>query len=73
MTWTPTIRPGSTEVRVESLPNCDLRPCPNPAAYDARLPRNATLGGAWAYVCEAHAEQFDISLGTGCGQRLLTS
>lgn len=70
MTWAPLTRPGSTEVKVAQLPTCDI--CRDTvAAYDARLPRKASLGGAWAYVCEAHAEQFDITLGTGCGQRLI--
>jgi hypothetical protein len=62
----------STEVKVASLPPCDLckdlgRETPAPAAYDGK-----TVYGPWAYMCEEHWLLHGVGqLGTGYGQRLV--
>lgn len=59
----------STEVKVSSLPDCQLcaHIAKHPAAYDASIP----AVGSWAYVCEAAFVRLGCGLGTGRGQRLI--
>ena len=60
----------ATEVKVASIPDCDV--CASeakttPAAYDGRM-----VSGPWAYMCERHWAMFGVGqLGTGYGQRLI--
>ena len=67
----------STEVKVTSLPDCDLcqaqadsgrRPKDNvfKAKYDGK-----TRMGPWANMCPAHFQEHGVGLGTGKGQRLV--
>lgn len=57
----------STEVEVPELPSCDF--CEDSARYDAK-----TKLGPWAYLCPIDwKEHTDQQLGTGHGQRLVTS
>jgi hypothetical protein len=62
----------STEVKVGTIPDCDL--CAThgvtvPAYADAKL---APMG-PWANVCRQHFDQHGCTLGTGYGQRLVKS
>jgi len=55
----------SKQTTVSHLPDCDF--CDERAKYDVRIPFFAT----WGYVCETHFQQFECTLGTGRGQRLI--
>lgn len=59
---------NGTEARWDGpLPRCDLG-CGREAHYDAR-----TRQGPWGYLCDECFEEFGVGLGTGNGQRLVTS
>ena len=56
----------SEEVEVLELPDCQMDHAqPVLARYDAR-----TTLGPWAYLCEAHFQEYGVGLGTGNGQKL---
>lgn len=56
-----------TEVKVATLPPCDVCQDGTPAQYDAK-----TNGGPWAYLCDPHFVSLTNGrLGTGLGQRLV--
>lgn len=55
----------SVEVKVATLPKCDL--CKNTALYDAK-----TKMGPWAYLCNRCFRRFGLfKLGIGYGQKLI--
>jgi hypothetical protein len=61
----------STEVKVRTLPDCDMckaegRAVIEKAHYDA-----ATRRGPWAYLCDYHFGVHAYGLGIGRGQRLV--
>ena len=61
----------STQVKVTSLPNCDFCDAASTkttANYDGR-----TTFGAWAFMCDAHFQQYGVGVGTGHGQKLVTA
>ena len=64
MTYNPPEVGGTTEVKVLTLPHCDIHP-DRSAAYDAYGLQIRT----WANLCEECAEENRIRLGTGAGQR----
>lgn len=55
----------STEVKVSSLPVCDVCGA-GEAQYDGK-----TVYGPWAYMCESCFVKLGSGLGTGRGQRLV--
>jgi hypothetical protein len=59
----------STEVKVPSLPDCDLKhDTAVKAHYDGK-----TIHGPWAFMCEAHFQSEGTGLGTGRGQKLIVA
>ncbi len=54
----------STQVKVRSLPNCDI--CGDQAKYDGK-----TCLGPWAYMCPSCFLLDGIGLGLGIGQELI--
>jgi hypothetical protein len=61
----------STEVKVTTLPDCDICKAQkaetiNRAEYDG-----ATTHGPWAYMCQSHFLAIGLGLGTGRGQKLI--
>ena len=65
MTYSPPIHEGSCQAERLDLPSCDL--CSRDAAFDAYASNLHT----WAYLCETHAAEAKIHLGTGRGQRVV--
>lgn len=63
---------GRTVAKVTQLPNCDV--CVDtegrnePAHYDAAVPQ---FNYRWAFLCEKHFQQYQLTLGEGRGQRLI--
>lgn len=58
----------SSSVQVHEMKKCDfcmIEQMSNSAKYDGN-----TYGGAWAYMCEAHFQEYGVGLGTGKGQIL---
>jgi len=55
------------EVRVSTLPKCDLCTDGTLAEFDAK-----TKTGPWAFMCPTHFHEHGIGLGLGQGQHLLT-
>lgn len=60
-----------TEVKVATLPFCDIHKYYGDgtevlAAYDGR-----TVSGQWGYMCEEHFPEWGVGLGLGKGQRLI--
>lgn len=58
---------GLWYTRVSEVHVCDMPRCMAQARYDARLP-----SGQWAWVCEQHALIYQVRLGLGRGQLLLS-
>lgn len=65
----------STEVKVATIPECDLKDKYSDHAGDEVQPKaeydGATVFGPWAYMCGPCFKKFGVGLGTGRGQRLV--
>jgi hypothetical protein len=59
-----------TEVRVPTIPECDICRHGQGRATPAIVDGKTTLG-PWANMCEEHFDTFGLGLGLGIGQRLV--